>query len=408
IINRCDFETFFSSEYTEMAYIKPHLLPNLYKYKYAASDKSPIANYILQPFWSWLVTLFPLWMAPNLITLLGFSCIIFNVACFFLVSGDLNVPCPNWMYLTFGIGLFTYQALDAIDGKQARRTGTSSPLGQLFDHGCDALNTSLGAVLAISAMDLGTSNWALLSVMATTLNFFLTTWEEYYTGVLYLGYINGPVEGVLFLVMVFIVSFFFGPGIWSQNVFPEVQMIIEKIPYVSSWLLNGSVMKWNELFVLTMLIPVVGSLIVSLFNVYGAVRAQGKSFISTFLGLIPMLTCLTLSYIILQKYPFIQEKYLAEFILATGMASANMVGRLIVAHVVHDDIPLYTPYYLILGAIAFINLEAHLSHVQIIYTLLSVSVAVHSHFCFSVMSQISNYMSIRVFHVTKKSKKNTN
>jgi ethanolaminephosphotransferase len=312
------------------------------------------------------------------------------------------------MYLTFGIGLFTYQALDAIDGKQARRTGTSSPLGQLFDHGCDALNTSLGAVLAISALDLGTSNWALLSVMATTLNFFLTTWEEYYTGVLYLGYINGPVEGVLFLVMVFIVSFFYGPGIWSQNVFPEVQMIIKKIPYVSSWLLNGSVMKWNELFVLTMLIPVVGSLIVSFYNVYGAVRAQGKSFISTFLGLIPMLTCLTLIYIILQKYSFIQEKYLAEFILATGMASANMVGRLIVAHVVHDDIPLYTPYYLILGAVAFINLEAHLSHIQIIYTLLSVSVAVHAHFCFSVMSQISNYMSIRVFHVTKKSKKNTN
>jgi phosphatidylglycerophosphate synthase len=28
-----------------------------------------------------------------------------------------------------------YQTLDAVDGKQARRTGTSSPLGQLFDHG---------------------------------------------------------------------------------------------------------------------------------------------------------------------------------------------------------------------------------------------------------------------------------
>lgn len=27
------------------------------------------------------------------------------------------------------------QTLDAIDGKQARRTGSSSPLGELFDHG---------------------------------------------------------------------------------------------------------------------------------------------------------------------------------------------------------------------------------------------------------------------------------
>lgn len=30
--------------------------------------------------------------------------------------------------------------MDAIDGKQARRTGTSSPLGEFFDHGCDAIN----------------------------------------------------------------------------------------------------------------------------------------------------------------------------------------------------------------------------------------------------------------------------
>jgi len=33
--------------------------------------------------------------------------------------------------------------MDAVDGKQARRTGTSSPLGQLFDHGCDAWATFL-------------------------------------------------------------------------------------------------------------------------------------------------------------------------------------------------------------------------------------------------------------------------
>lgn len=39
------------------------------------------------------------------------------------------------MRYSFGIGLFMYQSLDAIDGKQARRTQTSGPLGELFDHG---------------------------------------------------------------------------------------------------------------------------------------------------------------------------------------------------------------------------------------------------------------------------------
>jgi len=30
-----------------------------------------------------------------------------------------------------------------MDGKQARKTGNSSPLGMLFDHGCDALTMTL-------------------------------------------------------------------------------------------------------------------------------------------------------------------------------------------------------------------------------------------------------------------------
>jgi hypothetical protein len=60
-----------------------------------------------------------------------------------------------------------YTSFDAVDGKQARRTGSSSPLGELFDHstqwqrcrlgrqalcshrlvcaGCDALSTVVGA-----------------------------------------------------------------------------------------------------------------------------------------------------------------------------------------------------------------------------------------------------------------------
>lgn len=32
-----------------------------------------------------------------------------------------------------------------MDGKQARRTKTSSPMGMMFDHGCDALTTFLFA-----------------------------------------------------------------------------------------------------------------------------------------------------------------------------------------------------------------------------------------------------------------------
>lgn len=42
---------------------------------------------------------------------------------------------PRWVYFSCGAAAFTYLHLDCIDGKQARRTKSSSPLGQLFDHG---------------------------------------------------------------------------------------------------------------------------------------------------------------------------------------------------------------------------------------------------------------------------------
>lgn len=53
----------------------------------------------------------------------------------------LLLQAPLWAYLLCAVGLFIYQSLDAIDGKQARRTNSSSPLGELFDHGCDSLST---------------------------------------------------------------------------------------------------------------------------------------------------------------------------------------------------------------------------------------------------------------------------
>ena len=38
-------------------------LQNLKKYKYSGVDLSLLSKYVLNPYWNWLVTLFPLWMA---------------------------------------------------------------------------------------------------------------------------------------------------------------------------------------------------------------------------------------------------------------------------------------------------------------------------------------------------------
>lgn len=50
---------------------------------------------------------------------------------------------PPWVYALSAFSVLFYCHLDCLDGKQARRTKSSSPLGQLFDHGCDALSVNL-------------------------------------------------------------------------------------------------------------------------------------------------------------------------------------------------------------------------------------------------------------------------
>ena len=56
---------------------------------------------------------------------------------------SLTHDVPRWTYFCAAACIFIYQTLDACDGKQARKTKSSSPLGQLVDHGCDsfALNS---------------------------------------------------------------------------------------------------------------------------------------------------------------------------------------------------------------------------------------------------------------------------
>jgi len=49
-----------------------------------------------------------------------------------------------------------------------------------------------------------------MSEVLTLANFYLTTWEEYHTGVLFLGYFSGPVEGILIVVAIYLVTGFRG------------------------------------------------------------------------------------------------------------------------------------------------------------------------------------------------------
>lgn len=65
---------------------------------------------------------------------------------------------PTWIWVLVGASVVFYANLDCIDGKQARRTQSSSPLGQLFDHGCDAYIVHLLVGVMVSCFNI-TCGW---------------------------------------------------------------------------------------------------------------------------------------------------------------------------------------------------------------------------------------------------------
>eukprot|EP00697_Spironema_sp_BW2_P016302 gnl/Spiro4/7478_TR3908_c0_g1_i1.p1 gnl/Spiro4/7478_TR3908_c0_g1~~gnl/Spiro4/7478_TR3908_c0_g1_i1.p1 ORF type:complete len:107 (+),score=3.40 gnl/Spiro4/7478_TR3908_c0_g1_i1:45-365(+) len=90
----------------------------LSRYEYKTDDRSILTPF-LQPLWKVSVWLFPMWVAPNLITLGGliFMFVNFLVLSWFLWDFQLAVI-PGWAHVLAGFSVFMYQTLDAVDGKQ--------------------------------------------------------------------------------------------------------------------------------------------------------------------------------------------------------------------------------------------------------------------------------------------------
>lgn len=110
-----------------------------------------------------------IWMSTNTaaqITLTGFSFVVINFLTMLWYTPTLDQDCPPWVYLSWAIGLFLYQTFDAVDGSQARRTRQSGPLGELFDHGVDAINTTLEVLLFSAVMNLGQGWKTVLTLFA--------------------------------------------------------------------------------------------------------------------------------------------------------------------------------------------------------------------------------------------------
>lgn len=124
--------------------------------------------------------------------------------------------------------------LDEMDGKQARRTGNSSPLGLLFDHGCDCFAAGIQPIIFMRVLQTGDNFIGLAFFVAIYSSFHFATLNEYYCGTLYLPIFNGVSDGSAVIIIILIVTGFIGPELWTTEAFDGSWLNIDGVEILTA------------------------------------------------------------------------------------------------------------------------------------------------------------------------------
>jgi phosphatidylglycerophosphate synthase len=201
-------------------YVTPEGIESLKNYKYCPGEYSHL-DHILNPYWVQATEYLPRWLAPNLITLTGTLLVLSSTILFTYYDRKMSADQPWYTYVWAAVCIFLYCQLDAMDGKQARRLGKGSPLGQLFDHGCDCICIALFTYNVIVILKLGNDlPSCFVLCFSTIFMFYSANWAEYHTHVLVTSNgVTGVTELELILALLNIATAILGTGFWQYRIF---------------------------------------------------------------------------------------------------------------------------------------------------------------------------------------------
>ncbi|XP_053966406.1 cholinephosphotransferase 1 isoform X3 [Anastrepha ludens] len=359
-------------------------LKKLSEHKYACSNSSLLDPW-LQPWWNWLVSMTPLWLAPNLITIIG---LIVNIATTLILvsySPDAKSPPPAWASLLCAFGLFVYQSLDSIDGKQARRTNTSSPLGELFDHGCDSISTVFVALSACISCQLGQyPNWLFFQCFCAIALFYCAHWQTYVSGTLRFGKVD-VTEAQFTIMGIHVISAVFGSEVWQT-----------RIPILGCELRTLS------------LYAIFGVYIFFICHNMQAIMTEGcgkngssVAGTSVLSPSIPLTLVILPALIIAQKSPQnIFTDHSSLYILAFGMVAAKVTNKLVIAHMTKAEME-YLDWSQLGPALLFFNqyFNCVLPEIWLLWFTFVWGAQDLGRYCSKVCVEICNHLHINLFTI---------
>ncbi|KAL0487657.1 ethanolaminephosphotransferase [Acrasis kona] len=372
---------------TNYNYLPKDKKPLLEEYKYHGSDESLCSAY-LQPFWNYCSLQLPPWLAPNMVTLWGFFGVLLSFLFLIIFSPNLNDEyTPRIIYFLSGLLFFYYQTMDAIDGKHARNTKASSAIGELFDHGLDAITTMVQTFCVCNALQFGPGFFFFLSMVLIYITSYLVIWEDYVTDMLRFGKYNSPTEAILLVCAILCFSGVFGTGLWSWGIGPfRVNLLV-----------------------------ILGSLVLAGTTVYDSVttvlkKANTEGEHRKIVGYTGAIKCLvpmglhvvsTLFYYLL--CPSLMSNHAIAFLSVYALIGAYMQTRMVFARICGSVIP---DYY-ILNFIVPVGIANKLilfgfNDAFVLYLILIFVLAVYAHMVYHVIREMQLVLKINAFYMGPK------
>ncbi|OWR48307.1 ethanolaminephosphotransferase 1 like protein [Danaus plexippus plexippus] len=201
------------------------------KYKYNSIDTSILSTYVMHPFWNWCVQFCPVWVAPNLLTFSGFLLTVINFLLFSYYDYGFhalskenftNDSIPNWVWAVTAVNLFVAYTLGENHIKII--------IAELTSHDIQDELTPLRFYFVI---------WNIF------LNFYLTHWEKYNTGVMFLPW--GYDFTMLGSCILLLVTSLIGPSAWHVTLPGGLTpgVVFEIVLYFSAIITSQTVILWN-------------------------------------------------------------------------------------------------------------------------------------------------------------------
>lgn len=379
-------------------YVTQDQLAGFDKYKYSAVDTNPLSVYVMHPFWNFVVKFLPTWLAPNLITFTGFMLLVLNFLMLsfydfdFTASSAGHVHVPSWVWVAAGIFNFLAYTLDGVDGKQARRTNSSTPLGELFDHGLDSWTCIFFVATVYSIFGRGESGVGVVTLYyilwVVLFSFILSHWEKYNTGILFLPW--GYDMSLVTISLVYLVTAVVGVETWYQ-------------PLLFHFL-------YRDLFTFMIIAcSFTVTLPMSLYNILKGYRNNTLKHSSLYEAMLPFLSPVLLFILstiwVVYSPSNVLDQQPRVFYLMVGTAFANVTCKLIVCQMSNTRcqpvnwLLLVPMTAVVLAAVT----EVFPSESLLLCLWTTAVVLAHIHYGVSVVQQLSGHFNIYAFSLKKPS-----